>query len=337
MAKRKRLSPADPVSTPLSPPASAPETKMQFPTYPNGVATHAPRRAPVADMAGAAATQAALDELTDAMQAARREGRLIQTVPLEAIAESHLVRDRMALDEAEMAALVASIRARGQQTPVELVALDGGRFGLLSGWRRLAALRQLQAETGEDRFATVNAIVRAPEGASEAYLAMVEENEIRADLSFYERARIAAEAARIGVFAGAAEAVKALFANAPAPKRSKILSFVTLYDALGEDLRFGQAIPEHLGLAVVAALRGDAKLAGRLKAALRHTPPADAAAERAILEGALHKAPAPKPPAEEIAPGLTLRSSAGQLVLKGKAVTPDLVRDLRAWLASKTP
>ena len=98
MAKRKRLSPADPVSTPRATPAFASETKMQFPTYPNGVATHAPRRAPVADMAGAAATQAALDELTDAMQAARREGRLIQTVPLEAIAESHLVRDRMALD-----------------------------------------------------------------------------------------------------------------------------------------------------------------------------------------------------------------------------------------------
>ena len=53
-------------------------------------------------------------------------------------------------------------------------------YGLISGWRRLTALQALHAETGEARFATVQALVRRPETAADAYVTMVEENEIRA-------------------------------------------------------------------------------------------------------------------------------------------------------------
>ena len=105
-------------------------------------------------------------------------------------------------------------------------------YGLISGWRRLEALKALHAETGEPRFATVQALVRRPETAADAYVAMVEENEIRVGLSQYERARVAARATERGVFPSEKAALLALFATASRPKRSRIRAFLELYHAL---------------------------------------------------------------------------------------------------------
>ena len=105
-----------------------------------------------------------------------------------------------------MASLRESLRLHGQRTPIEvtpLVAEGHGAalpYGLISGWRRLQALKALHAATGEPRFATVQALVRRPETAADAYVTMVEENEIRLGLSHYERARVAALATARGVF-----------------------------------------------------------------------------------------------------------------------------------------
>ena len=100
------------------------------------------------------------------------------------------MRDRIAVAPDDLAALTESLRARGQQTPIEVVDLGGGQYGLISGWRRISALRALLDETGEAQFATVLALLRQPADASAAYVAMVEENEIRIGLSYYERARL---------------------------------------------------------------------------------------------------------------------------------------------------
>ena len=124
---------------------------------------------------------------------------MVLSLPLADIQLDYLVRDRTLVDDAEMTALMDSLRARGQQTPVEVADLGGGRYGLISGWRRCQALARLAQETGEDRFGTVLALLRRPEDASDAYLAMVEENEIRVGLSYFERARIVAKAAENGV------------------------------------------------------------------------------------------------------------------------------------------
>lgn len=323
----------------------------------DGAADHMMDRAPmphvppVARIAADAATQAALADLAAELQQARGEGRMILDLPLQAVEAGHLHRDRMHMDPEDMAALTASIRDRGQQMPIEVVALPGGRYGLISGARRLAALTALrdqapmQGQAGEGRFATVKALLRTFEDAPDAYLAMVEENEIRADLSFYERGRLADEAANLGVFENAAAAVKALFIHAPAPKRSKILSFVALHQSIGSALRFPEAIPEHLGLALVKALHRDSALAARLTADLHHAAPADAAAERALLEAALKPAPvpgtAPDAPAEpaghheQIGAGLRMSARPGRIVLTGRAVTEDLMRDLADWLGSR--
>ena len=61
---------------------------------------------------------------------------------------------------------------------------------------------------------------------------MVEENEIRLGLSQYERARVAARAAARGVFADEEAALRALFATASRPKRSRIRAFLALYHGL---------------------------------------------------------------------------------------------------------
>ncbi len=334
MAKRKRLTSPVLGAETDSVPADL-ETKSAFPSYPLGVAPKPASRAPIAQVAGDAAAQSALDEIAAEMQAARVGGRLVQSLPLEAISERHMVRDRMVSDPDDMASLKASLAARGQQTPIEVVDLGQGRYGLISGWRRLHALRALLEETKDSRYAVVAALIKPIDTVSDGYVAMVEENEIRTNLSFYERAHLACEAVRLGVYPTPARAIQTLFANAPSAKRSKIASFVRLHEALGDVLRFPTAIPERLGLALVTAQQAERGFVPRLKAALRKTPPASAEAERATLERALRKATEVPAPVPEVAPGIRLQARKGQLVLSGQGVTDELRRALEAWLAQR--
>jgi ParB family chromosome partitioning protein len=253
---------------------------------------------------------------------------MVRKLPIGRIDATHLNRDRMVLDPEEMDTLKASIAARGQQTPIEVLSLSSGRFGLISGLRRLAALREMGATE-------VLAFVRRPETAAASYVAMVEENEIRAGLSFYERANIAVQAVGAGVYPNAKAAVKGLFAHVAPAKRSKILRFVVLRETLGRHLAFPTAIPEKLGLALAAAIEADKRLATRINDALRKTPPAGAAAERRVLERAL-KGPAERSaPGEEVAPGVMLTAAKGRVVLSGKGVDAALQEALRGWLAAR--
>ena len=73
------------------------------------------------------------------MRRARAEGRLVERLPLAAVETDHLLRDRIETDEEEMGHLVASIQAHGQRTPIEVTELAPGRYGLISGWRRIKA------------------------------------------------------------------------------------------------------------------------------------------------------------------------------------------------------
>ena len=287
---------------------------------------HAPGlpAAPIARVAAEAAGSAALQELADTLARARETGRLVLDLPLDAIVPDHLARDRIGdrlpADDEDMAALRASIRAHGQRTPIEVVPVGGARtgalpYGLLSGWRRLCALKALLAETGDARFATIQALVRRPETAADAYVAMVEENEIRLGLSQYERARVAARATARGVFPDEEAALRALFAGASRPKRSRIRSFLALYHGLDDALRFPAAIPERLGLALVERLREGRGPA--IAAALTEAAPATAAAELALLDRLARpdptggrrrgpcRRPAPWPRASRSRPGLS--------------------------------
>ena len=322
MAKRKRL-------TALG---------MAGDTETNSVPTPVP---PVARIAAEAAAQAALEDLAAELRQVRDSGRMVLDLPLTSIKATHLQRDRMHMDPEDLASLKASIRDRGQQMPIEVVALAKGTYGLISGARRLAALADLTEETGDNRFTTVKALLRPFDAAPDAYLAMVEENEIRADLSFYERGRLAYEAARLGVFDSPAAAVKMLFQHAPAPKRSKILSFVALHEALGIVLRFPEAIPEKLGLALVKAMQQDPALASRLQDRLEKVAPGNALLERNILEAALRPETVAQPLSEseatqdDIITGIRIKARPGRVVLTGRSVDKDFLAALANWLQTR--
>ncbi len=310
MAKRKRLTPARIDAAP------APEVKSAL------ARPALSTRPPIADVAHDAAASAALTEVAAELSAARTEGRLIQRVPLTAIDPQFLVRDRVVMDDEEMAALVASLTARGQQTPIEVSDLGGGRYGLISGFRRYTALCQIAAEN--PAIDTVLSVIRPPQEAAEAYLAMVEENEVRVDLSFYERGRIVARAKDAGVYRTDALALSALFAHVPRARRSKIGSFVGLVRALDEVLRFPTAISEKLGLALVKQLGSDPSFDARVRDALMATPPATAAEEVAVLTRCLRgpaagaKTGASASDKLEVAPGITMvQRASGKVELTG--------------------
>ena len=156
MAKRRRLTPAQSDYLGSAGPL---ETKAWGAPSRPGLEASALAPPPIAQVAGETSAVAALAEVSGALAGARAEGRLVQRLPLDAVEIDYLVRDRLGIDVEEMAALVESIRLHGQRTPIEVTEIApgsvsgnvSGRFGLISGWRRLTALRQLADETGEAR------------------------------------------------------------------------------------------------------------------------------------------------------------------------------------------
>ena len=263
------------------------------------LAEHSPRSGPpIARMAAGvgqeidAEIRRLKDELAqqnaraEAMQTAEAEGRVIVAVDLDQIELEHLTRDRRTLDRSteEWAALKESIRQRGQQTPVELTDLGADatpRYGLISGLRRALVLRQLLEETGDERFALVLALIRPAQATPDKLIAMIEENEIRTGISFYERGRIAALAAGQGIFEDVDMAVDVLFARSDRNRRYKIRSFASVFEALDGRLKYPEAIGERLGLEMARMIRDGATL--DLAIALDWMPDRDQAQELELL------------------------------------------------------
>ncbi|MEO1681197.1 MAG: ParB N-terminal domain-containing protein [Pseudomonadota bacterium] len=347
MAKRKRLTPPESgfVGTPTAASAAGiAHEKTAFPLGVTRVQNASGPRAPIAQVAGDSAAAAALDEVTEALVTARTEGRLALPLPLDAVDESYLVRDRISADTPELDDLVASLRTRGQRSAIEVVDLGEAaapRYGLISGWRRLTALRRLAAE--DPRFATVAAIVRSPDNAPEAYLSMVEENEIRLGLSYYERARIVVKALEVGVFDTPRAALQILFANVSRAKRSKIKSVMSVVEALDTSLRFPEALTERAGLDLAKALEVDGA-AATLNAALADRAPDSPEAETALLAATVATILSPR---DASRPGsvtahdgtgvpeaahVYVRHGPDGLTLSGPGVDDGLEDALKAWL-----
>jgi ParB family chromosome partitioning protein len=247
--------------------------------------------APIAQVAGeAAALGSALDPEAEAerLEAAtlrrlRREGWEVRAIPMARVRTDGMTRDRMVLDPDAMEELRSSIRTNGLRMPIEVSQrnrADGeGEYDLISGLRRLTAMRDLEGPAG-----AIRALSR-PEQAPAARLgAMIEENEVRANLSSYERGRAAALAVQDGLFRDLDEAVNVLFAQASKAKRSKVRSFALLHEELGDLLAFPEALSERQCLRLAAALK--AGQGSRLRTALGGAPGADAAAEWALLQAA---------------------------------------------------
>ncbi|GGE12236.1 chromosome partitioning protein, ParB family [Gemmobacter megaterium] len=232
-----------------------------------------------------------------AFRDAQGRGLVMQELPLDEIEADALVRDRLIIDAAELEELQAAIARNGLRLPIEVFARPGQArpWGLLSGYRRLMAVRALRDLNRDGRYDRIKAVIRTPEAMGGAFAAMIEENEIRAALSQYERGRIAVIAAQQGAFANAEAAVEALFPVASKAKRSKIRSFALIFEELGDMLKFPDLIREKDGLRLAQALRDGAE--ADLREALAQQDPKSAEDEAALIAEVLDQLanPAPDP------------------------------------------
>jgi ParB family chromosome partitioning protein len=171
----------------------------------------------------------------------------VHPVPLAEIADDALPRDRTGLDPEPLRELRDSILASGLRQPVELFPLAEPRgdlrYGIVSGFRRVKAFRELLA-MGIERFAAVPAFLLPARDLAQTLAAMVEENEIRAALSPYEQGRIAMFARDQDLFPTIEEAVDRLYPAANRMKRSRLRAIAHVAECLDDVL----TAPEKLSL-----------------------------------------------------------------------------------------
>ena len=335
MAKRRRLE--TPSSADLSRIEEQFRSETSLPSLGRGIAPIAQvaaESAAVASPESAAARAARAKAEADAarLQEAETRGLLIAELPIDQIDEAAMIRDRMVMTEEDMQELRLSIAAHGLRLPIEVFETGDGtppRYGLLSGYRRLHAVRALHTLTGDDRYARIRALIRPRAEADAAFVLMVEENEVREELSHFERGRIAVIAANQGAFANTEDAVNKLFASGSKAKRSKVRSFALIFEELGDMLRFPEALTERRGLRLSTALRGGAET--RIRQALSVADPEDAEEEWQLIEAVLEAAEVrPRDPSRGGRPkarvppqvgwldDVTIRTTSGITIRRGK-------------------
>jgi ParB family chromosome partitioning protein len=197
----------------------------------------------------------------------------VRLIPIGEIDPDALARDRIASDPEALRELRDSIAKSGLRMPVEVYAFPevrgAYRYGLVSGFRRLAAFRALHAAHGHEVHAAIPAFVRTPADRAEAMAAMVEENAVRADISPWESARVAVEATASGLYGTIEEAIDHLFPAAGATKRSRIRAVARVVETLDGILTEPQRLSLRQLLRLAGAIREG--FAEPLEVALRHT------------------------------------------------------------------
>jgi len=221
----------------------------------------------------------------------------IQRIPLAEIDETQLIRDRTVLDAEAQAELRHSLLSSGLRSPIEVYALGTPkpphRYGLISGFRRLAAFRELRDYLGEaSDFATIPAFVRTPQDRVAAVVAMVEENEIRADISPWERGALVVRAVDDGLFETIEAAVDGLYPAADRNKRTRLRAFARLVVELSGALADPHTLSARQVLRLEAACR--AGFTDVFRAALRGRPRDPGSQWQALLP-LLTEAETPRP------------------------------------------
>lgn len=167
-------------------------------------------------------------------------------IPISEIDANALPRDRTQLEPEALAELAASIAAAGLRQPIEVWRLSQPtaqhRYGLISGLRRLTAHQRLAALRQNGSFSSIAAFLRAPESVPDAMAAMVAENEIRAEISPWEKGATLLAALRAGIFDTLDAATSGLHPAASRQKRSRLRAFAEVV----EDLEDAISTPELL-------------------------------------------------------------------------------------------
>ena len=183
-----------------------------------------------------------------------------RVLPIEEICTDDLPRDRLDLaaeaGSAEMQALKVSLDQRGQCSPITVCRDSQDRYQLISGWRRLTALRQLAQEQGTCEPTITAHLTGRGARRIDLYIDMVESNLLHQNLSFTELAQLALTASADPALQelGLGQILSELYGAQPKMKRSYIRSFVYLLQTLGESLRFPKKVSRNQGVAVARRL-----------------------------------------------------------------------------------
>ncbi len=183
----------------------------------------------------------------------------IHQIPIAVIEDDALTRDRTGLDAEPMMELRTSIAAHGLRCPIEVFPMErphGERtYGLLSGFRRINAYRALLELTKQERYTTIAAIVRERTDLASSLTAMVEENEIRADISPFERGLIAVRARNQGAFGSIEEAIDGLYPEATSQKRSRLRTLARVAEEVDGLMTAPERLSENQLLRLAGAFR----------------------------------------------------------------------------------
>ena len=234
----------------------------------------------------AAAIRAENDALAQEHVRLKKLGLITDLIQTSDVAITKLTRDRSANVDPELEELKDSIRHVGLSNPIRVEQTENG-YELIQGFRRLSAFRELAEETGDARYSRIPAaLVPRGEPLADLYRKMVDENLVRKGISFGEMAQLALSYAR-DMDIASSEAVAVLYASALKQKRRYILQFTYVLEALGDALRYPEALPRALGLEMHKHFDAQPERAGEVAQALRAQPDRDADAEQALLRATI--------------------------------------------------
>jgi ParB family chromosome partitioning protein len=227
------------------------------------------------------------DRLAFELVRLRREGLVVDRIPLDHIHADKLIRDRAEGKDPELEELKQSIQDVGLSNPIRVEPREDGQYELVQGMRRLSAYRALFKDTGDEAYATIPAGILEPGAPVEdSYRRMVDENLIRKDISFAEMGRLAQLYVEdpSNDCDDVDKAVKLLFKSASYSKRSYIRAFAGLLQILGDDIRHPNAIPRNTGVLLKRILENHPERLNDVHAALRDLKDPSPAEEVAALK-----------------------------------------------------
>jgi ParB family chromosome partitioning protein len=243
-------------------------------------------------------------------------------IPTDQIDAEALPRDRATSDPEAFAELRLSILRDGLRQPIELYRCADGAarpYGLISGHRRLAAVRDLG-------HATIPAFLRSPASIGDALAAMVTENEMRAQITPWEKARLILTCLDSALFDTPDAAIDGLFPALSRQKRSRLRGHLRVAETFGNRL----STPERLSVArldrLASALRAgwEDLLLNALPDSQSHTLESQWAALNPVIHEALN--PPRSGSAAEPAPGTPRAPRRMLQIRRGLTVRRELTR-----------
>lgn len=155
--------------------------------------------------------------------------KVIQQIPLDKIITGKQVRERF--DEESLQGLAHSLRENGQHEPIHVVPLAGDMYSVITGGRRVRALRKNGA-------VNAGAIVEDGEfSKSDILLRQITENVQREDLTFWEKAKAIDLIMKETGWNASQTAAKLGFANGTI---TKLLSVLSLPEQIQQRIRDGE-------------------------------------------------------------------------------------------------